>query len=76
MKKPPMEKESNISLGGALILLALFAQTIFSRGKKIILSRSFTTVSLFINFYLLHENWSVFLTANEGEEHCLQICVE
>ena len=33
MKKTPMEKESNISLGGALILLALFAQTILKRSK-------------------------------------------
>ena len=29
-----MEKESNIFLGGALILLALIAQTIFCRGKN------------------------------------------
>ena len=28
-----MEKESNISLGGAIILLALIAQTIFVGGK-------------------------------------------
>ena len=39
-----MEKESKISLGGAIILLALHAQNIFE-WKKIILGRSFSTVS-------------------------------
>ena len=49
-----MEKESNISLGEAIILLAIHSQNIFVR-KKIILSRSFSTVSRFIKYTPLYK---------------------
>ena len=44
--KVPMEKENNISCGGTIILLALFAQNLIF-GQRYILSRSSDSVSHF-----------------------------